>query len=181
MRAAGVVRGAAAVVALVFVAVLSGCGHDDGTPSSSGVRPTPAHPDYAKLTEECQLVGVDKISAIVAATIDRPSFTGAICRWDGAGSAGNMEVTLNWFETGSLPHERALAEKLGYKVSAISVQGGGGIKQQRPNDPDSCGVSVIAFDAGVVGWWVQYLPGSAHPDPCPQAQKLAEASLSLVR
>jgi hypothetical protein len=55
------------------------------------------------------------------------------------------------------------------------------LQTRRPNDPDSCGVSASAADTGIVGWWINYRPGSGHPDPCAGAQKLVELTLNLAR
>lgn len=169
----------AAVVALA--AALVGCGETvRGTAvplgSSGG-----AHPDYAKLNRECNLVDWKQIGDIVGAQVTDPGFIGAICRWTGVGSAGNVKVTLNWFESGSLTNERKTNERLGYQVSDVAVQGTKAIKEQRPGDPDSCGISIGGPDYGIIGWWVQYTPGSGHDDPCSAAQKLADASLNLSR
>jgi hypothetical protein len=173
-------RLAAGAVIGALVAATAGCSHSAGgraeAPGSGGPRP-----DYPKLMKECSLVADNVIAQSVGADVVEATFTGAICRWDGLSSAGTVLISLNWFETGSLRNERAVNEELHYRVTPITVQGGGGLREQRPNDPDSCGVTVAAVDNGVIGWWVQYMPGSTHPDPCQAAQKLAEASLTLNR
>lgn len=175
-------RRIAATVVLACAALVAGCSQTiQGNPVPLGAGSSSGHPDYPKLTKECLVVEPDKIATFVGAESMDSGFTGAICRWDGQGSSGTSKVTMNWFETGSLQVERKVNEQLGYSVSDVTVQGGRGIKEQRPHDPDSCGVTVAAFDEGVLGWWVQYMPGSGHPDPCPVAQKLAEASLNLNR
>jgi hypothetical protein len=165
----------------VLVGLLSGCGSNVSGDPTTQPAGSANHPDYPKLMQECQLVPKDAINKIIDGTVGDPSFTGAICRWDATSSAGAIELTLNWFESGSLTNERTMNQKLGYQVTPIEIQGGAGLREQRPNDPDSCGVTVVAADAGVIGWWVQYAPGSGHSDPCRVAQQLAEASTNLSR
>jgi hypothetical protein len=172
--------------ALAGIAVLAGtltaCGHSvSGNPGTSEAGSGGSHPDYPKLMQECQLVAPDTIDRIINGDVGSATFTGAICRWDATSEVGTIGLTLNWFESGSLTNERTMNQKLGYQVTPIQIQGGAGLQEKRPNDPDSCGVTVVAADSGVIGWWVQYTPGSGHPDPCQPAQQLAAASTSLSR
>ncbi|NUS43665.1 MAG: DUF3558 domain-containing protein [Mycobacteriaceae bacterium] len=167
--------------AAVLLVALVGCGKTvEGKPVPVGSGPS-AHADFPKLMRECKIVDEDKIAKYVGAQGIDDTFTGAICRWNGVGPSGTVHVVLNWFETGSLRNERDTATKLKYQIGDITIQGGRGVRLQRPGDTDACGVSVTAFDAGVLGWWVHYMPGSSHPDPCEAAKKLAEASLNLTR
>lgn len=168
---------------LVLAGLLTACGNGgSGTSGSSDIPSTgPSHPDYPKLMSECQLVPSDTIDKIIDGSSGSPTFTGAICRWDASSSVGTIELTLNWFESGSLSNERTMNQKLGYQVTPVEIQGGAGLQEKRPNDPDSCGLTVAAADAGVIGWWVQYTPGSGHGDPCLPARQLAEASINLSR
>jgi hypothetical protein len=110
------------------------------------------------------------------------SFNGAVCMWNVIDAPGGLAmVTLNWYELGSLNNEKTNNDKLGYTTNNITVQGQRGLQTRRPNDPDSCGVSASAADTGIVGWWINYRPGSGHPDPCAGAQKLVELTLNLAR
>ncbi|TFI45519.1 DUF3558 domain-containing protein [Rhodococcus sp. 1R11] len=137
--------------------------------------------EFTKLLTECDAVSDDQIADAAGADEIARGFFGAICRWDLIGSAGIVKVTFNWFESGTLAAERAADEKMTYTVSDTTVQGRKAIQAQRPNDPDSCGVSAGADQAGIFGWWVQYRPGVAHPDPCQAAAKLADLTLNLSR
>lgn len=60
-----------------------------------------------------------------------------------------MKVTFNWFETGSLDHERKAGEELGYTVENTTVEGRRALQMRRPNDPLSCGVSAGAATTGI--------------------------------
>ena len=137
--------------------------------------------EFTELLTECDAVSDDQIAETTGADAIERGFFGAICRWDLVGSAGTVKVTFNWFESGTLAAERAADEKMMYTVTDTTVQGRKAIQAQRPNDPDSCGVSAGADRDGIFGWWVQYQPGAAHPDPCQAAAKLADLTLNLSR
>lgn len=137
--------------------------------------------EFTKLLTECDAVSEDQITETVGADLIAQGFLGAICRWDLVGSAGTVKVTFNWFESGTLAAERAADEKMMYTVSDTTVQGRKAIQAQRPNDSASCGVSAGADQAGIFGWWVQYRPDVAGPDPCQAAAKLADLTLNLSR
>ncbi|MGB6073749.1 MAG: DUF3558 domain-containing protein [Rhodococcus sp. (in: high G+C Gram-positive bacteria)] len=137
--------------------------------------------EFTNLLTECNAVSDDQILETTGADAIGRGFFGAICRWDLVGSAGTVKVTFNWFESGTLAAERAADEKMMYTVSDTTVQGRKAIQAQRPNDPDSCGVSAGADRPGIFGWWVQYQPNAAHPDPCQAAAKLADLTLNLSR
>ena len=136
---------------------------------------------FHNLLTECDTVTEDEISKAVGGETAERIFFGAICRWDITGANGTVKVTFNWFEDGSLEVERATLGKLKYVATDVTIQGRRAIQMQRPNDPDSCGVTAGAADSGIIGWWVQYRPGSAHPDPCAAATKLTELTLNLAR
>ena len=136
---------------------------------------------YKNVLRECDAVADDQIASTVGGQGIVRGFFGAICRWDVDSPAGNVKVTFNWFESGSLDNERDTDRKLNYTVDDITVQGRKAIRAQRPNDPDSCGVTAGSPSSGIIGWWVQYRPGSAHPDVCGAATKLAELTLDLSR
>jgi hypothetical protein len=136
---------------------------------------------FRNLLTECDTVTDEEIMKAVDSTAIERIFFGAICRWDLSGSSGNTKVTFNWFEIGSLEVERTTLEKLKYTITDITIQGRRAIQMQRPGDPDSCGVTAGAPDQGIIGWWVQFRPGSPHPDPCAAAVKLTELTLNVAR
>ncbi|MBD0322624.1 MAG: DUF3558 domain-containing protein [Aldersonia sp.] len=172
----GVVLAGAAVVATV-----AGCGKTiEGTALPAGASGG-NHPEFTKLLTECDAVTDDQIAEAVQADAVERGFFGAICRWDGSGPSGRIKITFNWFETGTLEVERSTNQQLGYQIDDITVEGRRALQLRRPNDPDSCGVTAGAPDQGVIGWWVQYRPGSAHPDPCAAAGELASLTLNLSR
>ena len=167
-------------MAILATTVLAGCGSTiQGTPQPVGA--SGQHGDFQSLLHECDAVSDDQIAKTVGGDQINRGFFGAICRWNVSGPSGDIHVTFNWFETGSLDIERSTDQKLKYSMKDVSIQGRRGIQAQPPNDPDSCGVTVGAPDSGIVGWWVQYRPGSAHPDPCGAATTLAELTLNLTR
>ncbi len=139
--------------------------------------------NFDKLLRECEVVSRDQIAEAVGGgdTYIQDSFSGAVCMWDLEGAPGAGMATLNWYENGNLRNERQVNDKLGYSTASITVQGTLALEIRRPNDPDSCGVSASAADSGVVGWWINYRPGSAHPDPCAAAKALLELTLNLAR
>ncbi|WP_415973398.1 DUF3558 domain-containing protein [Rhodococcus sp. 077-4] len=137
--------------------------------------------EFTELLTECDAVSDEQIAETTGADAIERGFFGAICRWDLVGSAGTVKVTFNWFESGTLAAERAADEKMNYTVTDTTVQGRKAIQAQRPNDAASCGVSAGADRDGIFGWWVQYQPDVAHPDPCQAAAKLADLTLNLSR
>ncbi|APE37319.1 hypothetical protein BOX37_29090 [Nocardia mangyaensis] len=184
MSARGIV--AAAAGALLLTATLTGCGttiEGNAQPLGSGGGEEAINTDFDKLLRECEVVAADKIGEIVGdAEMVLTSFSGAVCMWDIEDAPGGSAMaTLNWYEMGTLNNEKATNDKLGYLTSDIAVQGRRALQVRRPGDNDSCGVTAPAADVGVVGWWINYRPGSAHPDPCAGAQKLVELTLDLAR
>ena len=133
--------------------------------------------EFTRLLTECDAVADEKIAEAVGADYVYRGFFGAICRWDGEGPTGVVKVTFNWFETGSLDHERAAAEGLGYEIENTTIEGRRALQMRRPGDPLSCGVSSGASTTGIFGWWVQYTSGGA--DPCEAAATLARLTLNL--
>ncbi|NNH75047.1 DUF3558 domain-containing protein [Nocardia uniformis] len=182
-RAAG-----ALLAALALTAALSGCGKTiegtalpaGGTTGDGGGR---LNTNFDKLLRECDVVSLADIGKVVAeGSYVNSSFNGAVCMWDLEGGAvGSGMVTLSWYELGSLANEKKNNDRLGYLTDDITVQGRRSLETRRPNDPDSCGVHAPAADAGIVGWWVNYRAGGAHPDPCEAARKLVELTLNLAR
>ncbi|NEW44551.1 DUF3558 domain-containing protein [Nocardia cyriacigeorgica] len=192
MRGAVMTGGGRRVRAMVAVAAamgvtltLSGCGRTvEGSAQPAGAaEASTVNTDFDKLLRECDVVTQDQIAKVVDETsMVMPSFYGAVCMWDLEGGAtGSGMVSLNWYEIGSLNNERANNDKLGYTTATITVQGRSALETRRPGDPDSCGVSASAADTGIIGWWVNYRAGSAHPDPCGAAKKLVELTLNLAR
>ncbi|MFH5227515.1 DUF3558 domain-containing protein [Antrihabitans spumae] len=165
----------------VAAGLLTGCSQTiDGTPRGERQADVGEDGDFRNLLEECQNVTDQQIAETVGGNSIDQAFYGAICRWDVGGPSGPAKVTFNWYETGSLEVERKTLEQLKYVLTEVKVQGRRAIQQQRPNDPDSCGVTAGAPDTGIIGWWVNYQPGN-HPDPCTAAIKLAELTLNLSR
>lgn len=165
---------------LASAGLVAGCGQTiDGTAVPVGADGQ--HEEFRNLLTECDAVTDQQIADAVQADFVNRGFFGAICRWDGSGPSGNIKITFNWFETGSLEVERDTAAQLNYTTEDTTIEGRRAIVIRRPNDPESCGVTAGAPDQGIIGWWVQYRPGSAHPDPCPAATKLAELTLNLSR
>ncbi|MFE6919924.1 DUF3558 domain-containing protein [Nocardia sp. NPDC057663] len=176
----------AATAALMLTAALAGCAEKvqgNAQPLGSGGGGETINTDFDKLLRECDVVASDKIGEIVGnATYVNDSFSGAVCMWDIEDApGGGAMATLNWYEMGTLNNEKTTNDKLGYLTGDITVQGRRALQVRRPGDNDSCGVTAPAADVGVVGWWINYKPGSAHPDPCAAAQKLVELTLDLAR
>ncbi|WP_246002812.1 DUF3558 domain-containing protein [Nocardia tenerifensis] len=175
-----------ALALLTVAATSSGCGQTvsgSAHPAGSGTGES-VNTNFDKLLRECEVVSPDQIADAVGAKglFPEPSFYGAVCMWYMAGApGGNAMITLNWYEVGSLNNEKTTNDKLGYLTNNITVQGRRGLETRRPNDPDSCGVSAGAADQGVIGFWINYRAGSAHPDPCAGAKKLVELTLNLAR
>ncbi|MBF6169119.1 DUF3558 domain-containing protein [Streptomyces gardneri] len=176
-------RGAAVVVAAALALSVGGC---------SRVVSGSAHPvggsqsintKLDKLLRECEILSKEQIGKAIGESIQvSESFFGAVCMWDLVGApGGNGMATLNWYENGTLSNEKQTNNKLGYTTTNITVQSALALQIRRPNDPDSCGVTASAPDNGVIGWWINYRPGSAHPDPCDAAGKLMEMTLNLAR
>ena len=162
--------------------LLSGCGNDVTEPQISNAPVRTADPQkFREALKECLTVSDDQIAEAVGGEAADKGFYGAICRWTVSGATGTVEVTFNWFESGSLDGERNALEKLGYRYEDIGVQSWKSIQAQPPNDPNSCGVTSRAPDAGIVGWWVQFRPSAAHPDPCEAAVELMKLTLNVAR
>ncbi|AXK87644.1 MULTISPECIES: DUF3558 domain-containing protein [Nocardia] len=168
---------------LALVAMVAGCGRTvEGAAFPAGGSQE-INTNFDKLLRECDVVEPAKIGEAVGdARYVNGSFNGAVCMWDVEDAPGGLAmVTLNWYEIGSLNNEKITADKLGYSTETITVQGRRGLQVRRPGDPDSCGVTASAADTGVVGWWINYRAGSAHPDPCGAAKTLLELTLNLAR
>ncbi|MEU7764106.1 DUF3558 domain-containing protein [Nocardia sp. NPDC049190] len=182
----GWTRGILSAVALLTMVVgICGCGRTisgSAYPAGSGTGGT-VSTNFDKLLRECEVVTLKDVEkAVGEGAFVLPSFYGAVCMWDLEGApGGNAMVTLNWYEIGSLNNEKTVNDRLGYTTTNITVEGRRALETRRPNDPDSCGVSAGAADQGVIGFWVNYRPGSSHPDPCGAAKKLVELTLNLAR
>ncbi|MFJ4652888.1 DUF3558 domain-containing protein [Nocardia sp. NPDC088792] len=180
-------RTAVILAVLAVTATVGGCGKTisgNALPAGKSTgSPGKINTDFDKLLRECDVVALDDIAKTVGdGTSLEPSFNGAVCMWNiTGGSAGSGLVTLNWYEQGSIANEKTNNGKLGYVTNDITVQGRRSIQTQRPNDADACGVMAPAADTGIIGWWVNYRPGSAHPDPCAAAKKLVELTLNLAQ
>ncbi|GAA3173343.1 hypothetical protein GCM10020255_063260 [Rhodococcus baikonurensis] len=125
--------------------LLTGCGSVvTGTPRAEGSYGGSDSQEFANVLQECEAVTDEQIAGAVGADAVGRGFFGAICRWDGIGAAGPIKITFNWFETGTLDHERAAFEHLGYVVAKIDINGSGGYEVRQPADPQSCGVSASA-------------------------------------
>lgn len=169
------------LVILVTAVLLAGCSTTvDGTPKAESFDSS-TDSQFTDLLTECDAVSDDQIAATVGGDAIERGFFGAICRWDVAGPNGIVKVTFNWFENGSLDTERDANEKMMYAIEDTMVQGRKAIRLRPPNDPGSCGVTAGSPDSGVVGWWVQYLPGSGFPDPCAAATTLMDLTINLSR
>lgn len=172
--------GLVALLTLVVGVTLGGCGRTvSGTalPAGSGGG---VNMNFDKLLRECEVVKTEDIAKSTGAQDATGSFNGAVCMWDLSGTPGDGMATLNWYEMGSLPNEKANNDRLGYVTKDVNVQGRRSLQVQRPGDPDACGVMAPAADTGIIGWWLNYRPGG-HPDPCDAAKKLAELTLNLAR
>ncbi|WP_225725637.1 MULTISPECIES: DUF3558 domain-containing protein [unclassified Nocardia] len=178
-------RCALVAAALLTVAVsVGGCGRTiNGNPQAAGSSDS-VNTKFDKLLRECDAVAMDQIGDIVGGkgSYAQPTFYGAVCMWEVQGApGGNAMATLNWYELGSLTNEKANNDRLGYSTTNVNFGESLGLQTLRPNDPDSCGISAAAPDTGIVGWWINYRAGSAHPDPCAAARKLTELTLNLAR
>ncbi|MBW0273384.1 hypothetical protein ATM97_25210 [Nocardia sp. MH4] len=178
-----------AAIAVIIAAAgtaLAGCGRTvPGAPAAvgEGGGGSAVNVDFDKLLRECEVLTEEQMAEAVGGDAQfNDSFVGAVCMWDVVGApGGGAKLTLNWYEHGSLNVERQTYQKLGYNSAITTIQGASAVEIRRPGDPDSCGVSAKAADAGVVGWWINYRAGSAHPDPCPVAAKLVELTLNRAR
>ncbi|MBF6079478.1 DUF3558 domain-containing protein [Nocardia beijingensis] len=176
-------RGAVAAAAVVVALTAGGCGQVvPGSPQPVGGS-QPVNTRLDKLLRECQILSEDQIGKAIGESVTvSESFFGAVCMWDLVGApGGNGMATLNWYENGTLSNEKQTNNKLGYETTNITIQSSLALQIRRPKDPDSCGVTASAPDNGVIGWWMNYRPGSAHPDPCDAAKKLMELTLNLAR
>lgn len=163
------------------VLLLAGCSTTvQGTPRAESFDSSTGS-NFTKLLTECDAVADDTIAETVGGDAIVRGFFGAICRWDVAGPGGIVKVTFDWFENGALGAERDAAVGMDYTVEEFSVQGRAALKIRRPDDAGSCGVTAGSPDSGVVGWWVQFAPGSAGPDPCEAATTLMDLTIDLSR
>ncbi|MCW2651633.1 MAG: LprC protein [Mycobacterium sp.] len=168
------------VAALTVVAIVGGCARSVGGKAIKAGSETPrnnnSQQQYPNLLKECDVLTSDILAKTVGADpLDiQSTFVGAVCRWQAANPAGLIDITRFWFEQGSLPNERKVAEGLKYQIESRSIAGVQSIVM-RPNDPNgSCGVASDA--GGVVGWWVN--PQAPGIDACGMAIKLMELTLA---
>ena len=170
-----------AVVATAVAGVLIGAGCAatvPGTARPEGATEFGASSEFAALLTECDTVAPGQIAEAVGGDAIEREFFGAICRWSVAGPAGPVRVTFNWFEAGSLDVESATAQRLGYAVEDVRVDGRRAVLSRQPQDPGACGIAVGSPTSGVIGWWVQYR-AAGHTDPCEAAATLAKLTLKL--
>jgi hypothetical protein len=157
---------------------LSGCSTEiegQAQPMGAGGASGAADTRFKKLLEECNVVPHEQIAQVVEAEFVDETFFGAICRFQAFAEVGGYEITLAWFETGSLYRERQTSERLGYSVSNGDVAGQSAIVVTIPNLPDVCGVSTRASDSGIIGWWVRSPAGGVNP--CEAATRLTELAV----
>ncbi|MDG3009151.1 DUF3558 domain-containing protein [Rhodococcus sp. D2-41] len=174
-------RTALGAAALVLLLACAGCSHTvtgSARPSGAagpGTGGSGAEPgNFRNLLQECKTVPDQTITQVVGGSSITNEFFGAICRW--SIDNGTAWVTFHWFERGTLATERATTQRLGYAVADSRVSGVQAITVRPHDDPSACGVTTMATDAGVIGWWVQYRADGR--DPCAAAQRLAELSLN---
>lgn len=182
LRVGALRSGTLRVVAVAsLTAALAACGSTiEGTAVREDADSSRSQ-QFTSLLTECDAVTDEQIAQAVGGNTIERGFFGAICRWDVSAPGGIVKVTFNWFETGALDVERTTAGRLGYTVEDVTVEGRRAILMRQPADPGACGVTAGAPDAGIIGWWVQYQPGSAHPDPCQAVLTLAKLTLNLSR
>lgn len=172
MRAGRARRGSAVLAAAAAALLVAGCSSGSGA-GESEPQERAASAEYVRLLEECDIVSDERIAQIIGADAVRNHFHGAVCRWQVVGADRDSTVTLNWFERGSMRTEKSAAQQMGYRVDNEKIGGAVVYVMRDPDDPQTCGATVRAPGAGVVGWWI-----TGHPDPCPAARGLAEATLS---
>ncbi len=166
---------------LAAIAVLAGCSTTvQGTPTAQSFDGS-VGTEFTDLLTECDAVADGTIAETVGGDAIARGFFGAICRWDVASPNGIVKVTFDWFENGSLDAERSANARLEYDVEDIAVQGRTALLITQPEDPAACGVTAGSPNSGVVGWWVQYQPGSQSVDPCAAATTLMELTIDLSR
>lgn len=178
----GPARLCASLLGCLLVLTAAGCGSTvDGAAVPVGGS-DPVDVNFDKLLRECEIVDRQTIGESVGGTGAMGEFNGAVCMWtvmDAPG--GSAMVTLNWYEHGTLSNEKATYQKLGYTSENIEVQSSRALQIRRPGDSSSCGITASAPDTGVVGWWVNYHPGSGPPDPCEPVKVLMSITLNRAR
>lgn len=168
---------------LLGLTVLSACGRNvDGEPLPVGAGDTSGSSDidtdqFDKLLLECDVLPDATIAEVVAGGgFAERSFTGAICRWQVAGTTDVAGVTFNWFEWGSVNVEKETAKKLGYETENVKVASQSAFTQRSPDRPGVCGVTARAPSRGTFTWFVEPR-GAAQGDPCTAPIKLMELLL----
>ncbi|GAA4806941.1 DUF3558 domain-containing protein [Tomitella cavernea] len=162
-------------VPAVLAACLLSAGCTQAIPGEATVARAgtgPAGEEYVNLLRECTVVPTETIAEAVGVLGVYSTFSGAVCRW--VSLDGDTDVQLNWFESGTVHREKAVAERLGYTVEAVRVAGASAYVMRPPDDPASCGAVARAGESGVVGWWVH----GVRTDPCAAARKLVELSIN---
>ncbi|NUS94739.1 MAG: DUF3558 domain-containing protein [Nocardia sp.] len=172
----------AGVIGCVLALASAGCGSTiEGAPVPVGGSEQ-LDVNFDKLLRECEIVDRVTIGETVGGQIATGEFNGAVCMWLVADApGGNALVSLNWYENGTLSNEKATYSELGYTSQITEVESSQALAIRRPGDADSCGITASAPDSGVVGWWVNYHPGSAHLDPCGPVKQLMTLTLNRAR
>ncbi|XGU19650.1 DUF3558 family protein [Rhodococcus sp. 3Y1] len=74
--------------------LLTGCGSVvTGTPRAEGSYGGSDSQEFANVLQECEAVTDEQIAGAVGADAVGRGFFGAICRWDGIGTAGPIKIT----------------------------------------------------------------------------------------
>ncbi|GAB2666980.1 DUF3558 domain-containing protein [Gordonia jinhuaensis] len=172
------VRRLAAIAALPAAAMiaLAGCSQEiSGTATTPGSSGNVDTDKYDRLLLECQVVPAQQIATIVGGVTAQTTFNGAICRWLVSGDV-TADVTLTWFEWGTMEVEKRTSQRLGYTTDNVTIAGAAAFTQRDPKRPGVCGVTANSPSRGIISWWVEPR-GAAPADPCQAPTKLMELML----
>lgn len=168
---------AVAIVAVTAVVTVAGCSQTvDGTAQTS--RPAVPDPErsYGYVDDQCGLLQDSSIQEKLGADrVSRP-YSGAVCQYVLERGETTIDVTFSWFETGNVDRERALAQQRGARITETVVERHQAFLARRDITGAACSATAAA-GSGVLSWWVQ-MRGTDNADPCADAEKLLEATLS---
>jgi hypothetical protein len=168
---------AVAFTAITALVTAVGCSHTVGGTAHPALPGVPdAGRSYGYVDNRCGLLLDSSVQETLAADqVVRP-YSGAVCQYVLARQNRMIDVTLAWYETGTLERERAVAEQREAKISDTVVERHKAFLASTSTTGAACSATAAA-NPGVLSWWVQ-IRGQSSGDPCKDAQKLLAATLS---
>lgn len=169
------------IVAVAVTATVAACTKTiDGSMQRADSNVPDPDRSYGYVDDRCALLDDTSVQEILKADAVTRPYSGAVCQyvlWQGSGhTATTIDVTVSWFDIGSLDRERDLAAARGAMITDFVLDRHDAFSARRDITGAACSATAAA-GTGVLSWWVQYR-GQTTADPCSAAEKLLSATLT---